>query len=499
MHRYVGQYDDISIGTDTLTMGNQYYISVDHYNNNGYDGTFTLAVNDEVDYDFKAGAIELPHTGGYRSADAEFTTINATADGIKGSCWYNGPTFTRWFKFQATTTEATVEMLTGGTEGTLRNPYLVLTDTFGVELSCARYYTTYADIKLGYTGLVPGEWYYIIADNHAGSTAYRGTFSLALENVVDYDFKDGAYSIPSPTNWCSADAEFTTINASPDEAAGSCWPNGPNYNRWFKFTATTNEVMVKFKTGGEEGTLRHAFVALWDDVGTELACGRYSYDYSDINMGYTSLTPGNTYYISVDNYVGTGYSGTFTLCVDDVVDYDYPAGAEILTDLNNWCSAEAAYTTIDATPDTLVGSCWNTGPNFDRWFKFQATTNEALVRVLTGGSEGTLRYGYVAIWDAAFNEVACNRYTAAYSDVSAGTTALTPGDWYYISVDNYNNTGYRGTFTLCITDVLDYDFKEGALEIADIDNWCSADAQFTTIGATADGDAGYLLAQWSHL
>ncbi len=51
----LSDYGDIRMGTDTLTVGNQYYISVDHYNNNNYDGTFTLAVDDEVDYDFKVG------------------------------------------------------------------------------------------------------------------------------------------------------------------------------------------------------------------------------------------------------------------------------------------------------------------------------------------------------------------------------------------------------------------------------------------------------------
>ncbi len=491
---YTTDYGDISMGIDTLTVGNQYYISVDHYDNNNYDGTFTLEVDDEVDYDYKAGAIEIPHTGDWRSVDAEYTTINASADGTIGSCWNTGPTYTRWFRFQATTTQATAELLTGGAEGTLQYGFLVLTDTLGAELACARYYAQYSDIKLGFDGLVPGEWYYLMADNHSGNAAYRGSFSIGLDNEVDYDFKAGAYEIADPHNWCSADAEFTTLNASPDENAGSCWPNGPSFNRWFKFTATTTEVIAQLKTGGDEGTLQYGLISLWDDAGTELACGSYSSQYSDINMGYTSLTPGLTYYISVDNFYTTNpaYRGSFSLCVDDEVDYDYPEGAVMLTDLNNWCSPEAAYTTINATGDTLSGSCWNTGPNFDRWFRFQATTNEVLVRVLTGGTEGTLRYGYVAIWDDSFNEVACNSYTSDYSDLSVGATTLTPGDYYYISVDNYftTNPAYRGTFSICITDVVDYDYIEGAYEVSDIDAWCSTDAQFTTLGATADGVAG---------
>ena len=490
--RYTTEYGDIKMGTDALIVGNQYYISVDHNNNNGYDGTFSLAVDDMVDYDFKAGAIELPHAGSWRSAEAEYTTINASDDGVRGSCWPNGPTYSRWFKFQATTNEVTAGMFTGGTEGTLRYGLMMLTDELGVELACTRYYSDYSDIKLGYSGLIPGEWYYLMVDNHSGSSSYRGTFTMELEDNVNYDFREGAQVIPHTADWCSADAAYTTLNASPDRDSGSCWPNGPSFNRWFSFTATSAEAMVELKTGGDEGTLRYGLVALWDDAGTELACGRYTSDYSDIKMGYIGLVPGNTYYISVDNHNGSlSYRGTFSLCLDDEVDYDYPLGAKVLTDLNNWCSPEAAYTTINATGDTLTGSCWPTPATYDRWFKFQASTSEALVRMLTGGTEGTLRYGMLAIWDDAFNEVACNRYTSDYSDIAVGATGLIPGNWYYISVDNHNgSTAYRGTFSLCITDVVDYDYKEGAYEISDYDGWCSADEAFTTLGATADGVAG---------
>jgi hypothetical protein len=58
----------------------------------------------------------------------------------------------------------------------------------------------------------------------------------------------------------------------------------------------------------------------------------------------TGLTIGNTYYVSVDNHNGSsGYRGTFTLCLQDVVSYDYYEGAVLLNDLNNYCSADAAY------------------------------------------------------------------------------------------------------------------------------------------------------------
>ena len=488
--RYTSTISDIRIGSDSLTIGHQYFIMVDHQSGTGNRGTFTLAVDDEVDYDFKAGAIEIPHTGDYRSADAEFSTVAATGDVVQGSCWPHGTTYSRWFMFEATTDEVLVEVLTGGFDGDLRRAYVMLLDSLGTELACMRYSSDWSDLKLAYKGLTPGEWYYIVVDNHENS-GYCGTFSLALDNSVGYDYKSGAVEITDIDNWCSGDAAFTTINASPDEAAGSCWPTGPSFNRWFKFEATTNEVLVRLKTGGDEGDLRRALVALWDESGNELSCGRYSSNNSDVSVASTSLVPGETYYISVDNYytTNTGYRGTFSLCVRDEVDYDYPEGAVVLNDLSNWCSVQAAYTTVDASADGVAGSCWPNGPSFNRWFTFQATTNEVLFRVNTGGDDGSLRRALVTLFDSSFNEVACNRYSSDYSDVAVGSSELVPGEWYFVSVDNYytTNSAYRGTFSVCITDAVDYDFREGAYVLTDISNWCSAEQQFTTTGATADG------------
>ncbi|MBN2174467.1 MAG: T9SS type A sorting domain-containing protein, partial [Bacteroidales bacterium] len=168
--------------------------------------------------------------------------------------------------------------------------------------------------------------------------------------------------------------------------------------------------------------------------------------------GYTNLTVGNWYYISVDNNY-SGYRGTFTLCIDNTADYDFYEGAFLLTDKTNWCSADAAYTTIGATPDKNAASCWNTSPNYNRWFKFQATaTGMITITVLRGGAYGTIRRINLALWESdGLTEIACKRYVGDYDNVTIQTTGLTPGSWYYISVDN-NYSGYRGSFTLCLHD-----------------------------------------------
>ncbi len=485
---YYSQYSDIEVVAQGLTPGDWYYISVDNYTGTGYRGTFTLCVDETINYDLKAGAVEIPGISNWCSSDAAYTTVGATADELKGSCWNSGPNFNRWFKFQATATgNATIQLKTGGAEGTLQYPFLALWDASNTQLGCAIYSSQYSDLEIVTEGLTPGEWYYVSVDNN-NNTGYRGTFTLCVDESINYDLKAGAIAIPSINNWCSTDAAYTTIGATADELKGSCWNNGPNYNRWFKFQATASGVAtIQLKTGGAEGTLQNPFLALWDASNTQLGCARYSSTYSDIEIVAQGLTPGDWYYISVDNYTGTGYRGTFTLCVDETINYDLKAGAVEIPGISNWCSSDAAYTTVGATADELKGSCWNSGPNFNRWFKFQATaTGNATIQLKTGGAEGTLQYPFLALWDASNTQLGCAIYSSQYSDLEIVTEGLTPGEWYYVSVDNNNNTGYRGTFTLCVDESINYDLKAGAIAIPSINNWCSTDAAYTTIGATAD-------------
>ncbi|MDZ7648377.1 MAG: hypothetical protein U5K54_14980 [Cytophagales bacterium] len=59
--------------------------------------------------------------------------------------------------------------------------------------------------------------------------------------------------------------------------------------------------------------------------------------------------------------MGAGYRGTFKLCLSDVVDYNFYEGAVDVTGLINGCSADAAYTTVNATGDKSKGAAWEHG------------------------------------------------------------------------------------------------------------------------------------------
>ncbi|CAN5463766.1 hypothetical protein BH09BAC3_BH09BAC3_15980 [soil metagenome] len=307
------------------------------------------------------------------------------------------------------------------------------------------------------------------------------------------DIKVNATIVTGIINGCSANAAYTTVAATADQAAGTCAPNGPNYNVWFKFVASTNFINVQMKNGGAFGTMQYGWVTLWDAAGTQLSCSPYnSLASGTMETSYLGLTPTTTYYISVDNYVGVGYRGTFSLCLSDVVDYDFKIGAADVTPIINSCSANAIYSTIGASGDQAAGSCAPTGPFYNRWFKFVATASTFMkVQMKNGGAFGTMTYGWVTLWDAAGTQLACSPYNSlASGTMETSYLGLTPGVTYYISVDNYLGLGYRGTFSLCLSDVVDYDFKIGATDVTPLINSCSANAAYNTIGASADQAAG---------
>ena len=456
--RYIGNDDNITIEVvGGLVNGNQYYLSVDN-NYSGYQGTFSICMDDSnVSYDYYEGAIDIDGLIGTCSSDAAYTTYGATGDKNPGSCWNTTPDYNRWFTFHGTSTgNMKITIDRGGSKGDIRRINAAVWEADGTtQVACTRYIGNDDDIVLEIVGgLTNGTQYYLSVDNNY--SGYRGSFTLCLDDsdaAITYDYYEGALELADIHNWCSADAAYTTYGATGDKNPGSCWNTSPDYNRWFKFVATTTFIDVDVKTFGSEGTARRLNVALWESDGTTLvSCNRYIGNDDDVSVGSTTLTPGNTYYISVDNNY-SGYRGTFTLCVNDDPDYDYYEGAIELADLNNWCSTNAAYTTSGATSDLNAGSCWNTSPDYNRWFKFTAVSPNVTIEAKTFGVEGTVRRLQLALWQSdGTTQIACQKYVGNDDDISISNGSLVPGNDYYVSVDN-NYSGYRGTFTLCVNNI----------------------------------------------
>ncbi|WP_415843498.1 DUF6923 family protein [Zobellia nedashkovskayae] len=397
------------------------------------------------------------------SADAAYNTLDATPDGVAGSCWPAGPNANVWFSFVASAT-GTVQInldrgtIIGDMTGDMRYAMMALWDATGTtEIACSSFTTVSDDISILQSGLTPGDTYLFSVDRRYPTSGGAETFKLCLSDTPTYDYLEGALNIDSFMNGCSADAIFSTLGASADRNAASCWGTGPNRNVWFEVTApVTGNIEVKLNTGDEKGTLQTAYLALWDSTGSiELGCNSYrtGRDYDDISLLATGLTPGTSYYVSVDNrYIHA--LDTFSLCLSDQATDDYYQGATDVTGFIGGCSPDAAYTTLGATFDKGTGSCWLDLVNHNKWFSFVAPPSGRIeVNLDRGGSKGTLRHAYMALWEAdGDTELACTTYSDPEDDLRLRHWSLTPGATYYITVDNRYITT-TDTFTLCLDDM----------------------------------------------
>ncbi|MBO3699995.1 hypothetical protein, partial [Roseivirga sp. E12] len=100
--------------------------------------TFSLKAFQAPSNDNKVNAhlITFDSNGEYRSVNAEFTTIDATGDGVRPSNWSTDPNANVWFKFIAPSSGAVeIEVKTYGSEGYGQYHRLALFDDQGTEVS----------------------------------------------------------------------------------------------------------------------------------------------------------------------------------------------------------------------------------------------------------------------------------------------------------------------------------------------------------------------------
>ncbi len=419
---------------------------------------------------------------------AIYTNEDATPDHAKPSCMTGGPVANKWFKFTATTRTIKIILSTGNGKGTLRNPYLTLWNQNGAELACEQYTNPDDDLYLIYDRLQPGRTYYFSVDS---DNETRGTFSLCLSNGRDNDFFQFATEIANPDNWCAGKAnwkqDYTTVGATRDIRGSSCMRR-PQYNKWFKFKAIGNRVTVSASPEGDN-PIQAAVIALWDNRRREVDCHSAGPN-GTARLKDILVTPGEWYYVSVDNRGRRTNTGRFDLCINSYYDYDYAEGAKIIDNAQVWCSELEAYTTVEATPDKEAGSCWDNGPNNNRWFKFVAVSEYAEITLKTNNETGTISRAYIALWDDDYTEISCSKQNNPTQDeITITANNLTPGEWYYISVDNYSRfslpffppSRFAGTFSLCVQSDFDGDIFYSIADGDWDDNIWSFD-KYATVG-----------------
>lgn len=165
---------------------------------------------------------------------------------------------------------------------------------------------------------------------------------------------------------------------------------------------------------------------------------------------------------------------------------DNCTGAVILSDVSNFCSANAAYTNVNATANGLgPAQSWPSAGN-DVWFKFTAIAFDVNISV-TGNANGsgTLNAPLVGL----YTTTDCSNFMESIGSTSNGTTlttlykgGLTIGQTYYIRVSAANNN--TGSFKMCINNYNPI-LKPGQ-DYSSSSILCSKDA-FTQTNVTGSG------------
>ncbi|MCB0641986.1 MAG: gliding motility-associated C-terminal domain-containing protein [Phaeodactylibacter sp.] len=147
----------------------------------------------------------------------------------------------------------------------------------------------------------------------------------------------GATQLTELTNWCSAVAAYTNVDATPSGIINaSCFPAaGEDNDVWFSFVAVATDVNINVIGNTAQaagGTLENPQFALYaGNCGnlTEIQCASDAFGANFAETFAGPLIIGQTYYIRVD--AREGNEGTFQLCINNFnqipePDSDCPTG-----------------------------------------------------------------------------------------------------------------------------------------------------------------------------
>ncbi len=294
-------------------------------------------------------------------------------------------------------------------------------------------------------------------------------FGFAAHAQPSNDDKANAILLSSTLHWCSATAAYTNKFATSDVPVTSCDPNGAPRSIWFKFYSVTSYINIQVHSGGGQGTIQYARIALFDQNSNEIDCGTNSQKFGTYSLASTGLRKSKWHYISISD---GNASGTFSLCVNNDSSNNFKSNADTLFTVDEWCSTNAIYTNVNGSPDSDTPSCWS-GLNRNVWFVFRALFDTVVVKVETGGQKGTLQRPRAVIWNAEGIQVGC-----AYSNTSTSGNAtntitiqadsLDVGSWYWISVDDGIS---GGTFSLCVNNIGSTFYSRGNGDWKVASNW----------------------------
>lgn len=223
------------------------------------------------------------------------------------------------------------------------------------------------------------------------SVFFLGFTAVLKAQAPANDDCSGAITLSSVTNFCSDNAAYTNVNATPGGlAASQGWPSAGN-DVWFKFTAIAFDVNISV-TGNGNGTLNSPLVALY----TTTDCSNFNEMIGSVSNGAAvttlykgGLTIGQTYYIRIS--AANNNTGTFKMCVNNYnpvlkPGQDYSSASIICT---KDAFTQTNVTGAGANNRESAGTCLDVnsgnGPieANTAWYKWTAANNGTLTFAIT--------------------------------------------------------------------------------------------------------------------
>ncbi|MEX8546196.1 MAG: PKD domain-containing protein, partial [Mucilaginibacter sp.] len=215
------------------------------------------------------------------------------------------------------------------------------------------------------------------------------SFAAALKAQAPVnDNCSGAIDLSSVHNFCSDNAAYTNVNATPSGLAKSqFWPADGN-DVWFKYTAIAFDLNIAV-TGNENGsgTLNSPLIAIYSTTD----CSNFSELIGSVSNSSTvttlykgGLTIGQTYYIRIS--AADSNTGTFKICLNNYnpvlkPGQDYSSASII-------CTKDAfTQTNVSGAGSNnreSAGTCLDNGPSTapieanSAWYKWTAANNGTL-------------------------------------------------------------------------------------------------------------------------
>lgn len=325
-----------------------------------------------------------------------------------------------WYKFTATATTATIEVV--GSTGFDAVVDLRSGACPGTNIACADLTFDGETEVINATGLTVGATYYVRVYDWYNTAPTTTTFTICVYNTPAAPANnDCAGATVLTVNSSCVPTSGTTASATQSIAAITCatFTGDANDDVWYRFTATASTATIE--VAGSAGFDAVVDLRSGACTGTNIACADATLDGGLELINASGLTVGNTYYIRVYDYeTAAPTTPTFDICV-----YNTPAAPP-----NDLCGS--------VTPVALaIGGA----VNFNGTTSGATLTNDAMV-------DSVLDDGVSRVWHA-FTTTSCANVAVSYCGTTPafGTvTAVLATDCPAGTVVFYSS----GNFTDCV-------------------------------------------------